>query len=152
VNVLDVVDRLGDKVAHMIVMQGANDAVAVAPTGHKAKVAEDPKLVRDRGWLELHTVGEISDRARRLPQTRQDANPARSSERLHRLGDLLSEIPVDRRKRKALVVLEMRHGHSTYLKRYSDLSRSPARAFAMPADRGRGSDRDDVDEERHKHG
>ncbi len=110
-NVLDVVDRLGDEVAHMVVVQGVDDAVAVAPPGDKAKVAEDPKLVRDRGRLELHTVGEIGDRASRLPQPRQDANPARSGQRLHRLGDLLSEIPVDRRKRKPLVMLEMGHGH-----------------------------------------
>jgi hypothetical protein len=75
VNVFDVVDRLGDK------------------------VAEDPKLVRDRGWLELHVVGEIGHGALGLPQPRQDANPARSGERLHRLGDLLSEIAVDRRER-----------------------------------------------------
>ena len=109
-NVLDVVDRLGDEVAHMIVMQRVNDPVAVAPPGDKAKVAQDPKLVRDCGRLELHTVGKIGDRARRLPQPRQDANPARSGKRLHRLGDLLSEIPVDRGKRKALVVLEMGHG------------------------------------------
>ena len=95
----DVVDRLSDEVAHMVVVQGVNDAVAVASPGNEAKVAEDPKLVRDRGWLELHVVGEIGDGALGLPQPRQDANPARSGERLHRLGDLLSEIPVDRRKR-----------------------------------------------------
>src|SRR5438105_3342741 len=94
----------------MVVVQGVNDAVAVTPPADKAKMAEDAKLVRDRGRLELHTLGEIRDRARRLPQPRQDANPARSGERLHRLGDLLSEIPVDRRKPKPLVVLEMRHG------------------------------------------
>ena len=47
----DVVDRLGDEVAHMIIVQGINDTVAVAPTGDKAKVAKDPKLVRDRGRL-----------------------------------------------------------------------------------------------------
>jgi hypothetical protein len=99
VNVFDVVDRLGDEVPHMVVVQGVNDAVAVAPPGDKAKVAEDPQLVRDRGRLELHIVGEIGDGARRLPQSREDANPARSGERLHRLGDLLSEIPVDGRKR-----------------------------------------------------
>jgi hypothetical protein len=113
VNVFDVVDRLGDEVANMVVVQGVNDAVAVAPPGDKAKVAEDPKLVRDRGRLELHTVGEIGDRTRRQPQPRQDANPARSGERLHRLGNLLSEISVDRSKRKSLVVLEMRHGYSS---------------------------------------
>ena len=119
-NVLDVVDRLGDEVAHMLVVQRINDAIAVAPPGDKAKVTEDPQLVRDRGRLELHTVGEIGDRARRVPQPRQDANPARSSERLHRLGDLTGEIPVDRRKGKSLVVLEMRHDTQAYLKRYSD--------------------------------
>ena len=93
----------------MVVVQGVNDAVAVASPRDKAKVAEDPKLVRDRRRLELHIAGEIGDGARRLPQPRQDANPARSGQRLHRLGDLLSEIPVDRRKRKSLVVLEMGH-------------------------------------------
>jgi hypothetical protein len=46
VNVLDVVDRLGDEVAHMVVVQGANDAVAVAPPGDKAKVAEDPMTLQ----------------------------------------------------------------------------------------------------------
>src|SRR5438094_6398172 len=109
-NVLDVVDRLGDEVAHMVVVQGVNDTVSIAPPGNKTKVAENPKLVRDRGRLELHIVGEIGDGTRRLAQPRQNANPARSGERLHRLGDLLSEIPVDRRKRKSLVVLEVGHG------------------------------------------
>src|SRR6266540_6108091 len=96
----------------MVVVQGVNDTVSVAPPADKTKVAQEPQLVRDRGRLELHTVGEIGDRARRLPQPRQYANPARSGERLHRLGNLLSEIPVDRRKRKSLGVPEMRHGHS----------------------------------------
>ena len=41
-NVFDVVDRLGDKVAHMIVVQGVNDAVAGAPPADKTKMAEDP--------------------------------------------------------------------------------------------------------------
>ena len=108
----DVVDRLGDEVSHMGVVQGVDDAVAVALPGDKAKVAEDPKLVRDRGRLELHILGEIGDGALRLPQPRQDPNPARRGESLHSRGDLLSEIPVDRRKRKLLVVLEMRHGPS----------------------------------------
>ena len=119
-----VVDRLGDEVSHMVVVQRVNDAVAVAPPGDKAKMAEDPKLVRDRGRLELHIVGEIGDRALRLPQSRQDANPARRGERLHRRGDLLSEIPVDRRKRKSLAVLEMGHGPNVSEEVFR-LSRSP---------------------------
>ena len=120
----DVVDRLGDEVAHMVVVQGVNDAVAVTPPADKAKMAEDAKLVRDRGRLELHTLGEIGDRARRLPQPRQDANPARRGQSLHRLGNLLSEIPVDRSKRKPLVVLEMGHGPNVSEEVFR-LSRSP---------------------------
>ena len=61
----------------MVVVQGVNDAVAIAPPGNKAKVAEDPKLVRDRGRLELHVVGETCGRllywdpARDAPQKKQ---------------------------------------------------------------------------------
>jgi hypothetical protein len=111
VNVFDVVDRLGDEVADMVVVQGVDDAVAVAAPGDEPKVAQEPKLVRDRRCLELHVTGEFGDRARRLPQPRQDANPARSSERLHRLGNFVSEIRVDRHKLKGLAVLKVSHGH-----------------------------------------
>jgi hypothetical protein len=130
--VLDVVDRLGDEVAHMVVVQGVNDAVAVAPPGDKAKVAEDPKLVRDRGRLELHTVGEIGDGAWRLPQPRQDANPARSGERLHRFGDLFSEVSVDRRQRKTLPSLKMPHDAASLSEEMLRLSASLREARPGP--------------------
>jgi len=72
--VLDVVDRLRDEVADMIVVQRVDDAVAVAPPADEAKVTQDPQLVRHRRRLEMHIAGEIADRARRLPQPRQDVS------------------------------------------------------------------------------
>jgi hypothetical protein len=51
VNVFDVVDRLRDEVAHMVVVQRVDDTVAIAPPADKAKMAQDPQLVRHRRRL-----------------------------------------------------------------------------------------------------
>ena len=98
VDVLDVVDRLRDEIADMVVVQRVDDSVAVAPTGHQTQMTQQPQLVRNRRRFQLHVPREIGHRARRLSQPRENPHPARCSERLHRLGDFLGQTSVDCRE------------------------------------------------------
>ena len=118
-DVLDVIDRLGDQVANMVVVQRVNDAVAVAATGHETELTQQPQLVRHRRLLQPHIACKIGDRTRRLPQPRKDADSARRGERLHRRRDLFSELIVDRRQWECLAMLKVAHRIQPYMKSYS---------------------------------
>ena len=111
-DVLDVVDRLSDEVANMVVVQRVDDTVAVAATGHETEMTKQPQLVRHRRLLQPDIACELGDRAGGLSQPRKDADSARRGERLHRLRDLLGEVNVDCGKRVRFVELEMPHQHS----------------------------------------
>ena len=115
-DVLDVVDRLRDEVANMVVVQRVDDTVAVAATDHQTEMTQQPQLVRHRRLFQLHVACELGDRAGRHSQARKDADSARRRERLHRLRDLLGEINVDRREWECLVVLKMPHSVQQYMK------------------------------------
>lgn len=118
-DVLDVIDRLRDEIADMVVVQRIDDPVAVAPTGHETEMTQEPQLMRDRRLLQLHIPRQLGHRTRRLSQPRENPNPARRGESLHRLRDLFREIGVDRREWQFLAVLKMTHGAQLYMKRYS---------------------------------
>ena len=90
-NVLDVIDRLRDEIADVIVMQRINNSVAIAPTRHQAEMTQQPQLVRNRRCLQLHIPRELRHRTGRLSQPRKNPHPARRRERLHRLGDRAGE-------------------------------------------------------------
>lgn len=105
-----MVDRLRDEVADVVVVERIDDAVAVSFASDETKVAKQAELMRDRRLLELDVGCEIADRAGRLSQPRQDADAARSGERLHRLRDLVRDLSVKRRERQGLVVtVQMSH-------------------------------------------
>lgn len=108
-DVLDVIDRLRDEVADVIVVQRIDHPVAVAPSCDETEMTQQPQLVRHGRWPQLHVVREFVYRTRRLSQPRQNPHPARRCERLHRLGDLFREIGVYRCELESLAVLEMTH-------------------------------------------
>ena len=108
-DVLDVVDRLRDQIADVLVMQRVDDALAVSPPPDEAKVAEQTQLMRNRRLLQLDLAGKLAHRAGRLAQPHKNSDPARRGERVHRLGNLAGKLRVHACQYQRLAVIEMAH-------------------------------------------
>lgn len=80
--------------ADVLVVQVIDDVPAVAPADDKPEMPQHPKLMRHRRGCHPDGGSELVHRRRTSLQLPQDAQPARSRERLHRLGDLLRELAV----------------------------------------------------------
>lgn len=89
--VLDVPDRLVDQPRDVMVVERVDDAPAPALADHQATVSQELELMRDGGLFHPHCGDQLRNRLRPHTQPRQDQNPARRRERVHRLGDALGD-------------------------------------------------------------
>jgi hypothetical protein len=84
---LGVGDRFGQQHADVVVVELVDRLPAVTLTHDESEVPQHAKLLGDRRLLHLDIAGELRDRTRPGAKAAEDPHPARSRERLHRLGD-----------------------------------------------------------------
>jgi hypothetical protein len=88
---LDMPDRLVDQIRDVRVVQRVDDCPAASLTDHEAEMSQQPQLVRHGGAFHPDGRCEVVDIAGALAQPRQNPDPARRGQRLHRLRHLTSD-------------------------------------------------------------
>lgn len=76
----------------MAVMKRVDDLSAISASDHQAHVTKNAELVRNSALLHLDTLSQLPHRDGPVAQSGQDADPARSRQRLHCVGNLLSTL------------------------------------------------------------
>ena len=92
---LDVKDGLVEQLGDVVVMQRVDDAAALPVADHKTEVTQLTQLVRNRGGLHPNRVGEITDRARAVPEAPKDLHAAGRGQHLHAIGHQSGQLAVD---------------------------------------------------------
>ena len=91
---LDVEDGLLEQVAHVRVVQRIHGSSADAFAHDEPEMPEESQLMRHGGLLHADCLGKLADRAGRLVQPGEDADPASRRERLHRLRHLTCRLGI----------------------------------------------------------
>jgi hypothetical protein len=85
--VLNVRDGFVEQLADVVVVQRIHHVPALAPAGDQPQMAQQAELVGDRRALHTDVLSQFADRARAGVKPSEDAQSARRSECLHRVGD-----------------------------------------------------------------
>ena len=85
---LDMEDRLIEQVGDVRVVERVDDAPAAPLADNEPEVAQHAQLVRHRRAFHLNRQGEFVHGAGAFAEPRENPNPARRCERLHRLRNL----------------------------------------------------------------
>ena len=85
---LHVENRLIKQVRNVRVVEGIDDAPTTPLADDEPEVAKDAQLVRDCGAFHLNRQGEFIHGASAFTKPRENPNPARRCERLHRFRNL----------------------------------------------------------------
>ncbi len=117
---LDVKNRLVEKLGDVVVVQAVDDASAGASSGDEAEGAQQPKLMRDSRLRHSDVLGEVVDRRRPAAQSRENQQPARIGQRLQGFGDDGSAFGVEHRCGGVPTLHSMAHTshskHTQYMK------------------------------------
>jgi hypothetical protein len=96
--VFDVGHRLLEQLGDVFVVEFVANLTAVPTSRNEAEVAQESQLVGDGRGFHPDGLGKLANRASATMEARQDAEPARRRQRVHRLGHptgerLIEQIP-----------------------------------------------------------
>jgi hypothetical protein len=94
----DMADGLGEEDGDVIVVKAVDDLVSAPRPGNEVEVAELAELVGDGGGVDAEHLGELVDGRGRLMHPGEDPQARRRAERLQDLGDIVSELALERRQ------------------------------------------------------
>ena len=90
-HVIDVPDDLFEQLGHVVVVQFVDDVSAVALAEDETEVAQQAKLMGNGGGLHPDGLRDLGHRRGPRVQSRKDAQPAGSRQRLDALGGCARE-------------------------------------------------------------
>jgi len=93
--VLNVRDGFVEQLADVVVMKRIDHIAALAMACDQPEMAQQAELVRHRRGFHADVLRQFADRARASMKPAEDAQSARRSESLHRVGDDLREAVVE---------------------------------------------------------
>jgi hypothetical protein len=93
--VFGVSDRLVEQRGDVRVMQDILDMPALTAAHDQTEIAQDTKLLADRGLFHVDATLELADRERPVAEQGQEANAARGGENQHRLRDPFGGLDAD---------------------------------------------------------